>query len=87
MEEVELRVDEFKTKRYFIKGTFILHREDGPAVEHTNGYKVWYQYGKRHRLDGSAIEWADGYKVFWIYGKLIPNVNSIEEALIKSLIE
>jgi hypothetical protein len=23
----------------------IFHREDGPAIEHTNGYKVWYLNG------------------------------------------
>ena len=87
MEEVELKIDEFGTKRYFIKGANILHRENGPAVEGANGYKVWYQYDKRHRLDGPAIEWSDGYKEYWINGKEVPNVNSIEEAVIKSLLE
>jgi len=33
------------------------HREDGPAVEYSNGTKEYWLHGKRHRLDGPAIEW------------------------------
>ena len=43
-----------------------LHREDGPAVERTNGYKEWYLNGKLHREDGPAIEYADGDKSWYI---------------------
>ena len=39
-----------------------LHRLDGPAVEHINGFKQWLQNGKFHRLDGPAIEWLNGKK-------------------------
>lgn len=85
--EVELIIDIIGIKRYFIKGTNIFHRDDGPAIEYTDGYKVWYQHGKLHRLDGPAIEWANGHKEFWINDKRIKDVNSIEEALIKSLLE
>ena len=87
MEEVELIIDKEGTKRYYIKGTNILHREDGPAIEFFNGSKYWYKYNKRHRLDGPAIEWFNGAKSFYINDKYIENVNSIEEAIIKSLIE
>ena len=87
MEEVELIIDERGTKRYYIKSTKIYHRDDGPAVENTNGTKIWFQYGKYHRLDGPAVEYTNGYKEYWINGKYIPNVNSIEEAIIKSLLE
>jgi len=45
---------------YFIKGTKILHREDGPAIEWDDGSKEWFKNGKRHRDDGPAIEWYDG---------------------------
>jgi hypothetical protein len=55
------------------------HREDGPAVEHSNGYKswftngkryveAWYQNGLRHRTDGPAVECPDGHKEWWIDG-------------------
>jgi len=46
-----------------------LHREDGPAVERTDGTKAWYLNGKRHREDGPAIEDADGYKSWYLNGK------------------
>ena len=36
--------------------TNLLHREDGPAIEKSNGYKFWYRQGKLHREDGPAIE-------------------------------
>ena len=40
------------------------HREDGPAIEETNGDKWWCRNGQWHREDGPACEWADGSK-FW----------------------
>jgi len=33
----------------------ILHREEGPAIEFTQGHKSWYQNNLRHREDGPAI--------------------------------
>jgi hypothetical protein len=47
---------------YNIYKLFIHHREDGPAIEYTNGDKYWYQNGNIHRDDGPAIEYADGDK-------------------------
>jgi len=41
-----------------------LHRENGPAVEHSNGSKAWYINGKRHREDGPSCEWDNGDR-FW----------------------
>jgi len=35
-----------------------LHREDGPAVEYTDGSRLWYINGQLHRIDGPAIEWV-----------------------------
>jgi hypothetical protein len=45
-----------------------LHRENGPAVEFTNGDKSWYINGKWHREDGPAVEHADGYKWWFLNG-------------------
>ena len=45
------------------------HRSDGPAIEHPNGTKEWYQNGERHRLDGPAIEFPNGTKHWYQYGK------------------
>ena len=46
------------------------HRENGHAVEWTNGDKSWYLNGKRHRENGPAIEWANGHKEWYLNGKL-----------------
>jgi hypothetical protein len=48
----------------------LYHREDGPAIEHANGYKAWYWHGEYHREDGPAIEHANGYKAWYWHGKL-----------------
>ena len=47
-----------------------LDRENGPAVEYTDGDKSWYQNGERHRTDGPAIEYANGDKYWYQNGKL-----------------
>ena len=46
-----------------------LHREDGPAIEWSDGSKHWYLNGKWHREDGPAVELADGSKYWWLNGK------------------
>jgi hypothetical protein len=50
---------------------FKYHREDGPALEYTNGDKIWYINGKCHREDGPAVEYADGTKCWYINDKQI----------------
>jgi hypothetical protein len=45
------------------------HREDGPAIEWSNGTKEWYLNGKIHRVDGPASECASGFKSWWLNGK------------------
>lgn len=52
--------------RYYIVGTSIVHRDDGPAIIYNNGTKKWYQYGKLHREDGPAAEYYDGGK-YWFF--------------------
>ena len=56
---------------YKDKDMTILHREDGPAVEYTDGSKAWYINGQRHREDGRAIEWNDGYEAWYINGVML----------------
>ena len=46
MIEVESKIDEDRTKFWYIKGTNIYHREDGPAVEYANGNKSYYYQDK-----------------------------------------
>ncbi len=52
---------------YFIAGK--IHREDGPAIEWTNGTKEWYWMGKLHR-DGDlpAVECKNGHKEWYQHG-------------------
>ena len=47
------------------------HREDGPAVEYSNGHKEWWMNDQLHREDGPAIEYSNGYKCWYLNGKLI----------------
>jgi hypothetical protein len=65
-----------KNGRYVFKdGTEVwhkdgkVHREDGPAITHANGYKSWYKYGELHRIDGPARTWPDGSE-WWVNGML-----------------
>ena len=44
----------------YVNGDGKYHREDGPAIEYTNGTKAWYLHGERHRIGGPAIEWHNG---------------------------
>ncbi|MDP2696092.1 MAG: hypothetical protein Q8O87_02455 [bacterium] len=44
-----------------------LHREDGPAVEWTNGDQAWYRNGKLHRMNGPA--YINGDKYWYINGQ------------------
>ena len=62
-----VEVNSFGTRRYYnSNGEF--HRIDGPAVEWTNGNKLWCQNGLKHRTDGPAIELTDGTKEWYING-------------------
>lgn len=51
------------------------------------GYRYKDNPGSYHKSDGPARIWADGEVEFHINGKHIRGVNSIEEAIIKSLLE
>ena len=54
--------------RWYKEGTDVLHREDGPAVEYTDGGKRWFKDGLNHREDGPAIVFTNGNKVWCING-------------------
>jgi hypothetical protein len=62
-----MKINGAGTKEWLLAGQ--LHREDGPAVEKSNGEKHWYKNNKRHRADGPAIEWANGPKEWWFDDK------------------
>ena len=45
------------------------HREDGPAVVYSCGFKAWFINDKLHREDGPAIEYSNGDKSWYQNGK------------------
>lgn len=47
------------------------HREDGPAVEDTDGNKEWWVDGGLHREDGPAIDEIDGEKQWWVHNHIV----------------
>lgn len=54
-------------REYYIDGR--LHRLDGPAVETTNGFKMWFNKGMLHRTDGPAVECPSGHYEYYVNGK------------------
>ncbi len=54
----------FDDYRWYVYG--LIHREDGPAIEHSNGSKKWLINGKFHREDGPAIIWSGGSKSWYL---------------------
>lgn len=48
----------------------VLHREDGPAYECTDGTKRYYRRGLLHREDGPAVVHPDGTCLWFLHGVL-----------------
>ena len=46
-----------------------LHREDGPAIEMSDGTREWYKNVTLHREDGPAIERSHGNRDWWLNGE------------------
>ena len=46
------------------------HREDGPAVIHSDGTQEWWLNGHLHREDGPAVIHSDGTQEWCLNGKL-----------------
>ena len=65
--ESKLTINEYGTKIWRLPNGF-LHREDGPAIEYSNGDKSWYLNNKRHRENGPAVECINGYKAWFLNG-------------------
>jgi hypothetical protein len=59
-----------------------LHREDGHALEHTNGSKYWYINGLLNREDGPAIEYNNGNKS-WFLNDIRYSEEEFHQELIK----
>lgn len=61
-------VVDFEIIAWYKEGTNLRHREDGPAVEYTNGTKLWYINGSYHRDDGPAKVFRGGDKHWFRHG-------------------
>jgi hypothetical protein len=51
---------------YIVKLHGRYHREDGPAIEHSDGSAEWWKNGVRHREDGPALINVDWSQEFWL---------------------
>jgi len=70
MKEQYLHINKYGNKIYYKdRKMTILHRLDGPAVEHADGIKEWYVDGHRHRLDGPAFENVNGHQAWYVDGE------------------
>lgn len=63
------KVKVYKDRTVWCNSEDQIHREDGPAIEYTNGDKYWYINGDAHREDGPAIE-REGACTAWLMNGL-----------------
>jgi len=69
MSQTKLVTTLLGTKLWYVDS--LLHKEDGPAVEWSDGSKEWHVNGLLHRIDGPAIDYTNGTKYWFLNGKLI----------------
>jgi hypothetical protein len=65
----EVRVYADGRKCWFLNGQ--RHREDGPAVERSNGDNSWWLNGELHREDGPAVVDSYGDKYWYLNGEYL----------------
>ena len=56
-----------------------LHREDGPAIEHSNGTRFWFKNGLKHREDGPTFIWESGEHEYYLNGQYYSIEDYLEE--------
>lgn len=64
------KVDRYLTTEWYNERGDLHRENDLPAIEYTNGDKLWYTNGILHREGGPAISFINGYKEWWIHGEL-----------------
>lgn len=80
-----LFIDYTGDKRWYHHGQ--LHRENGPAVEWSNGSKEWFIRGQRHREDGPAVDYVvsttrpKGLKQWYLYDETYFTEEAYQEQL------
>jgi hypothetical protein len=90
--EYEVIKNIYRDKFWYLNDLY--HRENGPAIDYSDGYKAWFKHGKYHREDGPAVIFSDGTEEYGLNGKLYINIKSNEqwiefqkELIIKEIIE
>ena len=68
MIEYTVKVDYRGNREWFLNGN--RHREDGPAIEYSDGTRCWYLNDNLHREDGPALEYSDGTRCWCLNGDL-----------------
>lgn len=61
---------------WFLDG--LRHREDGPAIQTSDGVTAWYLHGNLHREDGPAFEFISSNNVWckaWYLNGLLHREN------------
>lgn len=66
--KAQVRITHDNNKFWFLPGTELIHREDGPAVEWDHGGREWWIQGNLHREDGPAVIWPDGTVRWYLDG-------------------
>lgn len=64
MNDIKVETYPDGTRSYFKKSK--RHREDGPAIECSNGDRFWYIDGKQHREDGPAVVYVSGREYYYL---------------------
>jgi hypothetical protein len=66
--KVNIKIEGLVEYEKFVSGRWIFHREDGPAIEYSDGYVEWYLNGLNHREDGPAIEMPGMFRTWQQHG-------------------
>lgn len=78
MKPQHIQIDEHGTRTYHSDEEMTnVHREDGPAIQRSDGSNFWIINNQLHREDGPAIEIFGGFNFWYINGN---NVTEQEHA-------
>lgn len=66
--EIVKKIEKNGNFKCTIKGTNIIHCEDGPAEKYGSD-ENWYKAGQLHRIGGPALT-SGGYQEWWVNGQL-----------------
>lgn len=63
-------IDNIGTKKWYSDG--VLHRINGPTIEHIDGTKIWYNHGEYYKIESfTCTEWFYNHHHHRIDGPVI----------------